>query len=133
MHIVGAPALFLLLASVPVAGVPYAIRASLGLLAWMSWWWIANPVHLAITGFLPIIVSALFGVVPVGTILPLYAEQLLFLLIGADCSSRGFAWHDADRLVGDVHSMVVFATDDARSNDDRHARANRRLLGRIYR
>ena len=113
LHIVGAPALFLLLASVPVAGVPYAIRTSLGLLAWMSWWWIANPVHLAITGFLPIIVSALFGVVPVGTILPLYAEQLLFLLIGAGTLATLWRRWGLDRRIAIV-SLMTIGTDPRR-------------------
>jgi sodium-dependent dicarboxylate transporter 2/3/5 len=80
----GGPAVFLLLAAIPLPATPYPIRASLGLLVWMSWWWIARPVHLAVTAFLPLVVTALFGFLPVDAVLPAYAEQLIFLLLGAN-------------------------------------------------
>jgi len=83
-HTLGGPAVFLLLALSPLPGVPYAVRASIGLLVWMSWWWIAEPVHLAVTAFLPLVAPALFGFVALDTILPSYAEPLVFLLIGAN-------------------------------------------------
>jgi sodium-dependent dicarboxylate transporter 2/3/5 len=41
-------------------------------------------VHLAVTAFLPIVVPAIFNFLPVSTILPAYAEQLVFLLLGAN-------------------------------------------------
>jgi sodium-dependent dicarboxylate transporter 2/3/5 len=83
-HTLGAPAVFLLLALSPLPSVPYAVRASIGLLVWMSWWWIAEPVHLAVTAFLPLVAPAIFGFAKVETILPAYAEPLVFLLIGAN-------------------------------------------------
>lgn len=80
----GGPAVFLLLVLSPLPSTPYPVRASIGLLVWMSWWWIARPVHLAVTAFLPLVVTALFDFLPVGVILPAYAEQLIFLLLGAN-------------------------------------------------
>ena len=113
MHIVGAPALFLLLASVPIGGMPYAIRASLGLLAWMSWWWLANPVHLSVTGFLPIVVVALFGFVPIGSVLPAYAEQLVFLLLGANMLAALWRRWGLDRRIA-LYSLMAIGTDPRR-------------------
>ena len=83
-HTVGAPAAFLLITLMPWPGIPYPVRGSIGLLIWMSWWWITQPVHLAVTGFLPLVVLAVFDFLPVGTILPAYAQQLVILLIGAN-------------------------------------------------
>ena len=84
LHMLGGPAVFLILVLLPLHAVPLPVRASLGLLVWMSWWWIAQPVHLAVTGFLPLVVLALFDFLPVGSILPAYAQQLVILLIGAN-------------------------------------------------
>jgi sodium-dependent dicarboxylate transporter 2/3/5 len=113
LHVLGAPALFLLLAFAPVAAVPYAVRASIGLLLWMSWWWIAGPVHLAVTGFLPLVVVALFDVLPVGNILPLYAEQLVFLLIGANMLAAVWRRWNIDRRIALV-SLMAIGTDTRR-------------------
>jgi sodium-dependent dicarboxylate transporter 2/3/5 len=113
LHLFGAPAAFLLLAFAPIAGVPYAVRASLGLLVWMAWWWIASPVHLAVTGFLPVVVVALFGFLPVGNILPLYSEQLLFLLIGANTLATLWRRWGLDRRIA-IFSLMAVGTDPRR-------------------
>lgn len=84
LHILGGPAAFVALAALPLGDVPYPVRASLGLLVWMAWWWVAEPVHLAVTAFLPIVVLAIFNFMPVSAILPAYSEQLVILIIGAN-------------------------------------------------
>jgi di/tricarboxylate transporter len=77
-----APRRYFFFSSCSLESAPYAIRGSLGLLLWMSWWWIFEPVHLAVTGLLPLAVLAIFNFLPVATILPAYSEQLVILLIG---------------------------------------------------
>lgn len=84
LHTLGGPAAFLLFAGVPWAAAPYPVRASLGLLVWMAWWWVTGPVHLAVTGLLPIVVLALFNFAPVASVLPAYSEQLVILILGAN-------------------------------------------------
>jgi sodium-dependent dicarboxylate transporter 2/3/5 len=84
LHTLGGPAVFAAFILLPIADAPYEVRASIGLLIWMSWWWIYQPVHLAVTGLLPLVVLALFDFLPVGTILPSYAQELVILLIGAN-------------------------------------------------
>lgn len=84
LHTLGGPAAFLALVALPLGAAPYPVRASLGLLAWMAWWWVAEPVHLAVTAFLPIVVLAIFNFMPVAAVLPAYSEQLVILILGAN-------------------------------------------------
>lgn len=98
-HLLGAPAVFLLLILLPLEGMPYPIRGSIGLLLWMSWWWIFEPVHLAVTGLLPLVVLAVFNFLPVGTILPAYSEQLVILLIGANILATVWTRWGLDRRI----------------------------------
>lgn len=106
-HVLGAPALFLLLVAVPLPGVPYPVRGSLGLLIWMSWWWIAQPVHLAVTGFLPLAVLAVFNFQSVGDILPSYAEPLVILLIGANMLATLWSRWGLDRRIALVSLLGI--------------------------
>lgn len=99
LNILGGPAIFLALAASPLTSVPYPIRASLGLLVWMAWWWIAEPVHLAVTAFLPLVVLAVFNFLPVATILPNYAEQLVILLLGANILATLWRRWGVDRRI----------------------------------
>jgi len=109
LHILGGPLVFLLLLVVPAASIPYPIRASLGLLLWMSWWWIFEPVNLAVTGFLPVVVLAIFNFLPVGRILPSYSEELIFLLLGANILSTAWLRWGLDRRIALV-SLIGMGT-----------------------
>jgi sodium-dependent dicarboxylate transporter 2/3/5 len=103
----GGPAAFLLILLIPASSMTYPVRGSLGLLVWMSWWWIFEPVHLAVTGFLPLIVLALFDFLPVGRILPAYAEELIFLLLGANILSTVWIRWGLDRRIALVSLLGV--------------------------
>ena len=106
-HTFGAPAVFVALLLAPVPGVPYEVRGSLGLLIWMSWWWIAMPVDLAVTAFLPPAVLAIFNFLPVSAILPAYSEQLVFLLLGANILSTLWRRWGLDRRIALVSLLTI--------------------------
>ena len=78
---------------------PYPVRCALGLLVWTAWWWIARPVHLAVTGLLPLAVVAVFNFAPVGEILPSYADELIVLLVGANILSSTWQKWGLDRRI----------------------------------
>jgi di/tricarboxylate transporter len=50
-NLVAGPALFALMHVIPAESLDPAARSAFGLLLWMAWWWITQPVHLAVTGF----------------------------------------------------------------------------------
>jgi sodium-dependent dicarboxylate transporter 2/3/5 len=107
LHVLGGPLVFLLLLLLPASSIPYAVRGSLGLLLWMSWWWIAQPVNLAVTGFLPLAVLAIFNLLPVARILPSYSEELIFLLLGANVLSTVWTRWGLDRRIALVSLIAV--------------------------
>ena len=56
----------------------------MGLLVWMAWWWIARPVHLAVTGLLPLAVASVFGLAPMDEVATSYSQDTILLLLGAN-------------------------------------------------
>lgn len=79
------PILFLLTVFlIPESIMQFSVRGALGTFLWMAAWWIFTPVNIAVTAFLPIVVNAVFGFIPVGKVLPMYAHNLVVLLIGAN-------------------------------------------------
>ena len=107
LHLLGGPVAFLLLLVLPSALLEYPVRGSLGLLVWMSWWWIFEPVNLAVTGFLPLVVLAIFNFLPVARILPSYAEELIFLLLGANILATVWTRWGLDRRIALVSLIGV--------------------------
>ena len=112
-HLIAAPSTFLGLAFLPIAHPPYAVRCGLGLLVWMGWWWLTRPVHLAVTGLLPLAIVALFGFVRIGDVLPSYADELIILLIGANILTTAWARSGLDRRVA-LASLAVFGASSRR-------------------
>src|SRR5712692_3694203 len=107
LKLAAGPLLFLALAWLPAASPPYAVRCGLGLLLWMGSWWLARPVHLAVTGLLPLALAALFGFVRMGEILPSYADELIVLLVGANILTTAWARWGLDRRIA-LLSLATF-------------------------
>src|SRR4029450_7612995 len=125
LHLAVGPVAFCALAFQPALGPPYAVRCGLGLLLWMSWWWLTRPVHLAVTGLLPLVVVALFGFAGMGDVLPSYADELIILLVGANilttASARSglSARASADELIIPLVGANILTTASARWRLDR--------------
>jgi sodium-dependent dicarboxylate transporter 2/3/5 len=107
VHLLGGPLAFLILLLLPGSWLDFPVRGSLGLLLWMSWWWIFEPVNLAVTGFLPLVVLAIFNFLSVARILPAYAEEQIFLLLGANILSTVWTRWGLDRRIALVSLIGV--------------------------
>lgn len=78
-------ALFALLAFAPlpaVAGLTSPIRRMLGVTALMSIWWVSEPIPLAATSLLPLVLFPLLGIAPSAKAAAPYANQIVFLFLG---------------------------------------------------
>ncbi len=112
-HVLAGPIVFLLMLIIPVESMSYEVRCSLGLLVWMSWWWITRPVHLAVTGFLPLAIVSVFDFVPVARILPAYATELIILLLSANILTTAWTRWGLDRRIA-LASLIGIGTNTTR-------------------
>jgi sodium-dependent dicarboxylate transporter 2/3/5 len=113
LHTFAGPALFLAFVLIPIPSMTYEIRCSVGLLVWMAWWWITRPVHLAVTGFLPLATVAIFDFAPLGRILPAYAAELVILLLAANVLTTCWTRWGLDRRIA-LASLIGVGTDTTR-------------------
>ena len=110
---IAGPTIFLALLLLPLGGLPYEVRCSIGLLVWMALWWITRPVHLAVTGFLPLVTVALFNFASVDRILPAYAAELVILLLSANVLTTCWTRWGLDRRIALV-SLIGVGTNTTR-------------------
>jgi sodium-dependent dicarboxylate transporter 2/3/5 len=113
LHLIVGPALFAAVVLLGSGAMAYPVRCGLGLLLWMSWWWVTLPVDLAVTGFLPLAVAAIFNFVPMAPVLASYAQDLIILLLGANLLTTTWARWGIDRRIA-LASLVVMGTDTRR-------------------
>ncbi len=94
------PLAFAVLLLVPLGGLPFETRGAIGLLVWMAWWWISRPVHLAVTGLLPIPIAAIFGLAPMDQVVTSYSQDTILLLLGANILTSVWLRWGLDRRIG---------------------------------
>jgi sodium-dependent dicarboxylate transporter 2/3/5 len=113
VHVVGGPLAFLVALAALPGGLAFEARGALGLLAWMSWWWIARPVHIAVTGLLPLAVAPTFGLAPAQSVVSSYAQDTIILLLGANILTSIWMRWGLDRRVG-LASLLAVGTNTTR-------------------
>jgi sodium-dependent dicarboxylate transporter 2/3/5 len=113
LHLIAGPLAFVLLLGSPGLPMTYAVRCGFGLLLWTAWWWITRPVHLAVTGLLPLVIVALTNFVPVTEVLPSYADELVVLLLGANILSVAWQRWGLDRRIA-LASLIGVGTSAVR-------------------
>jgi sodium-dependent dicarboxylate transporter 2/3/5 len=101
------PLCFAALAWWPAASASYEVRCGLGLLLWMGMWWLARPVHLAVTSLLPLALAAIFGFVRMADVLPSYADELIILLFGANILTSTWQRWGLDRRIA-LFALAAF-------------------------
>ncbi len=72
---------------------------AISLLLWMIFWWITSPVHMTITALLPIIINAIFNIVPMQSIISQYSSSSIILIFGAGLLSLGCSRTGLDKRI----------------------------------
>jgi sodium-dependent dicarboxylate transporter 2/3/5 len=76
------PLLFLLIVALPApAGMPEPAKMTAAITVWMAVWWIAEPVNLAVTALLPLVLFPLTGVAPLKSISGEFGNEIIFLFL----------------------------------------------------
>lgn len=76
------PLLFLLILVLPApAGMPEAAKMTAAIAIWMAIWWIMEPVDIAVTSLLPLVLFPLSGVAPLKNISGEYGNEIIFLFV----------------------------------------------------
>lgn len=89
IHLLVGPALFALFIAILPREVftTFEMRAAIGTIMWMAYWWVTGPVDYAVTAFLPIALNALFQMTDMSSVISNYADETILLLLGASIIS----------------------------------------------
>lgn len=84
-----------------------AARWAVGTVAWMALWWITGPVDFAVTGFLPVVLNAVFRMADMSDVIANYASETILLLLGASILTA--SWEETgldNRIAAKFLSLV---------------------------
>lgn len=80
---------------------PFGFRgaAAMATAVWMAAWWICRPVSIAVTSLLPIVLNALFNLIPNSVVISKYFSDIVVLLLGSDLICMTWTLTGLDRRV----------------------------------
>lgn len=101
------PSAGLLLALLAPSGLPSGAAAVLGVAGWMALWWLTEPVPLAATSLLPIVLFPLLGIRSAKDAAAPYANELVFLFLAGFLLAAALEkWNAHSRIAYAIVSTI---------------------------
>ncbi len=85
----------------------FEMRAAIGTVAWMAYWWVSSCIDYAITGFLPIAVNALVEMSPMSSVVANYASEIILLLLGASILTASWELVGLDKRIAYTFLVMI--------------------------
>ena len=109
--ILSGPIAFLIVWLIPLAGLNPQAHFGLSVFAWTLAWWVLTPVPWAVTGFLPLVLFPLGGVMSFAATAALYGQRVLPFVLGVMLFGHAFQKHGlARRMAVNILSISGVAT-----------------------
>ncbi len=84
LYLLSGPAIFFAITLLLSNSISIAAAQAIATLLWMIFWWITRPVHMTVTALIPIVVNAIFSIVPMENVTSQYFSDSI-ILIFASC------------------------------------------------
>lgn len=99
IYILLGPVIFALTALLLKDALTLRGAQAVGTAFWLIFWWITRPVHITVTGIMPVVVNALFNIVPMASVTAQYASDSIILIFGSTLICLPWAACGLDRRV----------------------------------
>ncbi len=90
-----------------VATLSHAARACIGIVLWMGIWWFTEPVPIAVTALLPIVLFPMFEVASAAEALKSYSSGTIYLFLGGFLIAAAIARWGLDRRIALLMIRIV--------------------------
>lgn len=83
IYILAGPVIFALTVLLLSNALTMRGAQAVGVAFWLIFWWITRPVHITITGIMPVVANAVFNIVPMASVTAQYASDSIILIFGS--------------------------------------------------
>lgn len=109
------PLLFALVAFAPTpAGMPWPAQITAAITLWIAVWWITEPIEMAATSLLPLVLLPLAGVAPLKTVAAEYGNEIIFLFMAGFFMGKAIERWQLHRRIA-LRMVLWLGTDPSRT------------------
>lgn len=115
MALFAGPLLFAFVALAPApAGMPWPAQITAAITLWIAVWWITEPIEMAATSLLPLVLLPLAGVAPLKTISAEYGNEIVFLFMAGFFIGKSIERWQLHRRIA-LRMVLWLGTDPSRT------------------
>ncbi|GAB4490190.1 MAG: SLC13 family permease [Saprospiraceae bacterium] len=115
LALLAGPFFFLLITFLPApAGMSEAAKMTAAITVWMALWWIMEPVDIAVTALLPLVLFPLAGVAPLKNISGEYSNEIIFLFLAGFFFGKTIERWQLHRRIA-LRLVLLLGSDPART------------------
>jgi len=109
------PLLFALVALAPTpAGMPWPAQITAAITLWIAVWWITEPIEMAATSLLPLVLLPLAGVASLKTVAAEYGNEIIFLFMAGFFMGKSIERWQLHRRIA-LRMVLWIGTDPSRT------------------
>lgn len=109
------PLLFALVAFAPTpAGMPWPAQIMAAITIWIAVWWITEPIEMAATSLLPLVLLPLAGIAPLKTVAAEYGNEIIFLFMSGFFMGKSIERWQLHRRIA-LRMVLWLGTDPSRT------------------
>jgi solute carrier family 13 (sodium-dependent dicarboxylate transporter), member 2/3/5 len=109
------PLLFALVAFAPTpAGMPWPAQITAAITLWIAVWWITEPIEMAATSLLPLVLLPLAGIAPLKVIAAEYGNEIIFLFMAGFFMGKSIERWQLHRRIA-LRMVLRIGTDPSRT------------------
>jgi len=113
--LIAGPLLFALVAFAPSpAGMPWPAQITAAITLWVAVWWIAEPIEMAATSLLPLVLLPLAGIMPLKAVSAEYGNEIIFLFMAGFFMGKSIERWQLHRRIA-LRMVLWIGTDPART------------------
>ncbi|MDO8972076.1 MAG: DASS family sodium-coupled anion symporter [Saprospiraceae bacterium] len=105
--------LFVVLAPAP-AGMPWPAQVTAAITLWIAVWWITEPIEMAATSLLPLVLLPLAGIAPLKVVAAEYGNEIIFLFMAGFFMGKSIERWDLHRRIA-LRMVLWIGTDPSRT------------------
>jgi len=99
LELLAGPCLFLLIYFTAQETFGREGAGAVGLAVWMALWWTTRPVSISVTALLPVVINAMFSLIPSAHVISQYFSEVSVLLLGSDLICQTWTLTGLDRRI----------------------------------
>lgn len=83
------------------------MKAAIGAVIWLAYWWVTKPVDLAVTALIPIAINSIIEIIPMNSLISNYSSETIVLLFSSSILAVSMSKTGLDKRIASAFLSII--------------------------